>query len=1272
MKNSTKFNIFAIFVAVITVNMIAIFLFNPKVVKADVVPIACSGTLGAETAVDEASLAGDDVLFADTGGDGYCQLDAAISAASVDIGAGVVINHADEDATGVNITTTGNFTLTGDIDVDALGCKGGESDFEDGYGPNGSGVCTISTAGAGTGSTNGGSGAGHGGDGGQAEGTAGSEYGSSLIPTFLGSGGLAGAWNDGGDGGGYVRLVVGGTTTINGAITADGGLGFGPSNVNGGGGSGGSVYISTDALAGSGSMSVDGAAGRNGSANDSGGGGGGRISVNYNTNTFNLDNITFAGGSNGGGGAEAGEQGAAVAIDVDGDDINILGNLDFEDGGDYTRNSITIGNGSILRCDSFTTLNIQVPDTLAFNNVTWTCSTIDIINIIADTLTTAGTNVWTLNKAGAQVDMDITNDITFNNLTYTGGTGGTTSSSGGVWNIDNPINIALVNSDINSSINWQGITSLNIDADSTINANYKGCSGGSNTRGDGYGPNPGDSYKCAISQASAGTGGHDAGSGGGYGGNGGDGTYRDGTFGTTYGTSATPIYLGSGGSGANTGAGGGNGGGLVRIDVTDTLTVNGNITSNGQTPSTGQGGGGSGGAVYISTNILAGSASIAAGGGTGGNGGWDGGGGGGGRAAVYYITNSGFNLSNITANLGAGGPTTGEAGDVGTVYTLQYTVPDEPTISSPDSARNITLETSAYSSNGAPHVSTSWYVCTNAPCAGTQIVWSSEGDITNLESVVANTTNGTFANDLAGKIKLAPNTNYQLRVLHTNAAGDSTKGGAGITTVANNNPSQPTNSSPSDAAADQAKNPTLTSSAYSDADSDDHGDSTWNMYESSDCSGDKVWSSVDDSTNKESILISSGTFAGTHVGEAELKGHTQYSWDVRHDDEYNGESSDSSCTNFNTLNTDPTISIADDTATEGDVYTLSPTSSDDDWNDTVTESCIESLDSSDACSLSGSDVTLSDKDTNYTCQFTCTGDDGNSGTANDTMTLSVTADNDAPAFTSPTTTAEIDENQALTILYTATDQDSASLTMAATNLPTGATLTDNEDKTASFSWTPTYDQAGEYTVTLSTTDGTNTVTQDVEITVTDVPQDDEGDDDGDDDAEEDEVINQIEDIGSLEASLKGEGKVVVKGNSGEDLCTINAWPTGGAVGYTLRLLDTYYIAVIKNRSGSTLHLYDLDCGIEKKKRLSKRKVHPREFVIRNFLGKAKSQEIAISSRRGSTAYAKIFRYNPNKDKWYKLKTKKFRPVPTGYNLKKTKKGNIQFKKNSKVLHRWKI
>ena len=170
------------------------------------------------------------------------------------IGGGVV-THSPSDAAGLSLTI-----------ADSALIEAGSSISADGKGADPAGV---------GGSGEGGGGGGHGGAGGAGAGTSGGAvHGALLEPTDLGSPGGIDPLRpgDGGAGGGAIRLIVAGTLTLDGQITADGAVGGNP---DAGGGSGGSLWVTAGTLTGGGLFRADGAGG----AGSGGGGGGGRIAV---------------------------------------------------------------------------------------------------------------------------------------------------------------------------------------------------------------------------------------------------------------------------------------------------------------------------------------------------------------------------------------------------------------------------------------------------------------------------------------------------------------------------------------------------------------------------------------------------------------------------------------------------------------------------------------------------------------------------------------------------------------------------------------------------------------------------------------------------------------------------------------------------------------------------------------------------------------------------------------------------------------------------------
>jgi len=73
----------------------------------------------------------------------------------------------------------------------------------------------------------------------------------------------------------------------------------------------------------------------------------------------------------------------------------------------------------------------------------------------------------------------------------------------------------------------------------------------------------------------------------------------------------------------------------------------------------------------------------------------------------------------------------------------------------------------------------------------------------------------------------------------------------------------------------------------------------------------------------------------------------------------------------------------------------------------------------------------------------------------------------------------------ISLTITASDPDGTIPALTALNLPTGATLTDNGDGTATFDWTPGFNDAGLHSVTFQASDGTATAEEVVEFTIGD-------------------------------------------------------------------------------------------------------------------------------------------------------------------------------------------
>lgn len=170
----------------------------------------------------------------------------------------------------------------------------------------------------------------------------------------------------------------------------------------------------------------------------------------------------------------------------------------------------------------------------------------------------------------------------------------------------------------NTSLN-QGVTiianSMTIETGGKVSADGKGYANG-NGPGRGGGGNPW------------------TGGGAGHGGTGENG--GDGVGGVGYGSVIQPVQLGSSGGTGRCGlisfCPGGSGGGAIKLQISGTLVVDGDISANGLTGG-GRAGGGSGGSILVEAGTISGLGTIRS---TGGAGLYGGGDGAGGRIAIYY------------------------------------------------------------------------------------------------------------------------------------------------------------------------------------------------------------------------------------------------------------------------------------------------------------------------------------------------------------------------------------------------------------------------------------------------------------------------------------------------------------------------------------------------------------------------------------------------------------------------------------------------------------
>ena len=487
-----------------------------------------------------------------------------------------------------------NFTLSSNAVINADGCG-----YYTGYGP-----------GAVSGQY--GCGAGHGGRGGlgnNGSAAGGQTYGESNAPTTPGSGG---GFSSAGNGGGVVRIQASETNTIFGVISANGIKG----TVSGGGGSGGSIYLSCKILAGTtnGLLSVKG-----GDAVNSGSpGGGGRIAVIYNESGQAGINpgVRFSAGHGVGGFSE--------------EDPSLNAELCAQDGTLFLTDRAFVTE--LIKDQLFNGVRLFVPGFTSWapNNLTLSNKCVLTFGPVGFQLTVTN-NILITTDSG--LGLDIPNgELNCNSLTLT--------NTGSLWIYSGPTNasvdygalVSVTNDVLIGANSWIFPNSSSTNGGSVLfrlNTLTINAGGGFNASGKGFAKGKGAGAGFNTSPYT--------GSGAAYGGKGGDG-FKIGVTtpgANVCGTTNAPIDPGSGGGTVGV-ALGGSGGGLIRIQASGTVTINGSLKANGRrgaSPSGGYtGGGGAGGGIFVNCSRYSGSGAMQANGGTSAT---PGGGGGGGRIAVW-------------------------------------------------------------------------------------------------------------------------------------------------------------------------------------------------------------------------------------------------------------------------------------------------------------------------------------------------------------------------------------------------------------------------------------------------------------------------------------------------------------------------------------------------------------------------------------------------------------------------------------------------------------
>lgn len=628
-------------------------------------------------------------------------------------GGGSKIQHATCTTTtcpqvGLNVTGDATIPAGSSINVDAVGYLGGR---QSSVAPAtvttnaaDTGITYAFTAGANL--TGGGS---HGGWGGwnssQATHVPGKPFEDPKQPTNPGGGGGAnGAGKTGGNGGGVIKLIVSGTLSLDGTLSATGG-----SSICGAG-AGGSIWIQANTItstttgllisANGGTGGIAGS-GQCGSSRPAGGGGGGRIAIYYGSlgGTFAL-NSTFVQAYGGTQPANANYYGGSGTIYAKSTsqtqgDLYIYGPNNSK----YTYNGTPIGiygwvdfvSSAVI---SYTPYIWSLVDLELFGDLipdadAMTLNRLLIIGNNPTSTSISGGDMTTMTAAGRlwanvqdrhnSFDNVYISDASIVHTAYLNVTSQLTVSNTAQLVAANitaatvTLNDTSVLSHFAPENNYVGrlkvtATNMTIATGAKVDVSGLGYLGGKRS---GLRTTNSSFYGMTLGLTTTGGSANDT--GGSHAGQGGydeSASWKAYFPGTSYGSIKEPITSGGGG-GTNSSTAAGNGGGVVYLNISTTLTIEGVINAKGNAGGASgvDGGAGAGGSIWISapsiTAVTAGMKINASGGNSGGDDG-----GGGGHIAIYYFTLGGvvsFASNRISAD-GGNGWSTATNGNAGTIY----------------------------------------------------------------------------------------------------------------------------------------------------------------------------------------------------------------------------------------------------------------------------------------------------------------------------------------------------------------------------------------------------------------------------------------------------------------------------------------------------------------------------------------------------------------------------------------------------------------------------